>query len=253
MKTPTFFRSVLLGAVVVGSALLPGLAVAQPIFAPRPMYRVRMAPPPMRVEVTPVAPSPRHVWVAGHWMWRGNRYIWVNGHYRMAPRPGHSWVQSRWVNEGGQWVFYDGHWQNGPAPVVMAPPQPVYQPPPQPVYQPPPQPVYQPPQPVYQPPPPVVVAAPQPVYQPPPQPVYQPPQPIDVQMEAPPPPPQYEVEPMAPSAQHAWIPGHWAWQPGQGHVWVRGHHEIRQVGRTWQPAHWVRWGRHWRYTPGHWR
>ena len=250
MKTPTFFRSVLLGAVVVGSALLPGLAVAQPLFAPRPMYRVRVAPPPMRVEVTPVAPSPNHVWIAGHWMWRGNRHVWVNGYYRMAPRPGRRWVQSRWVNQGGQWVFYDGYWQNGPAPVVVTRPQPVYQPP-QPVYQPPqpvyqqPQPVYQPPQPVYQQPQPVIVAA-----QPP---MYQPPQPIDVQMETPPPPPQYEVEPMAPSAQHAWIPGYWAWQPGQGHVWVRGHHELRQVGRTWQPAHWVRWGRHWRYTPGHWR
>ncbi len=42
---------------------------------------VRTPPPPARVEVVPVAPSPRHVWVPGHYVRRGRNYIWVNGYY----------------------------------------------------------------------------------------------------------------------------------------------------------------------------
>ena len=37
--------------------------------------------PPARVEVIPVSPSPRHVWVKGHYILRHHRYVWVPGHY----------------------------------------------------------------------------------------------------------------------------------------------------------------------------
>ena len=42
----------------------------------------RPAPPPVRVEVVPRAPSHRHTWVPGHHRWRRNHYVWVPGHYR---------------------------------------------------------------------------------------------------------------------------------------------------------------------------
>lgn len=38
-----------------------------------------------------------------------------------------------------------------------------------------------------------------------------------------PPPPRYEVIPVAPSRAHVWVAGHWAWRPGRHqHVWVPG-------------------------------
>jgi len=44
--------------------------------APRP------APPAVRVEVIPRAPSPRHHWAPGHYQWRRGHYVWVGGRYR---------------------------------------------------------------------------------------------------------------------------------------------------------------------------
>ena len=42
---------------------------------------VVVQPPPPRVEIVPVAPSPRHVWVKGHYVKRGRNYVWVGGRY----------------------------------------------------------------------------------------------------------------------------------------------------------------------------
>jgi hypothetical protein len=36
-----------------------------------------------RVEVIPERPSPRHVWVAGHWEERGNGRAWVEGRWEL--------------------------------------------------------------------------------------------------------------------------------------------------------------------------
>lgn len=47
---------------------------------------VRPPRPPARVEVVPVAPSPRHVWVPGHYVRRGRNYIWVDGFYSLNGR-----------------------------------------------------------------------------------------------------------------------------------------------------------------------
>jgi YXWGXW repeat-containing protein len=38
-----------------------------------------------------------------------------------------------------------------------------------------------------------------------------------------PPPPRYEVIPVAPSREHVWVGGHWVWRPERHrHVWVPG-------------------------------
>lgn len=47
---------------------------------------VRTPPPPARVEIIPRGPSPRHVWVPGHYVRRGRNYVWVNGFYTVNRR-----------------------------------------------------------------------------------------------------------------------------------------------------------------------
>jgi len=120
-------------------SLAPGRAHAQPVVVPG--VRVTVAPPPVRAEVRPVAPSPGHIWIAGHWAWRHGRHVWMPGRWALPPGPGYRWVAARWVSERGQWTFFEGHWamtqppsptvyDPGPAPVddevvQEAPPEPI--------------------------------------------------------------------------------------------------------------------------------
>jgi hypothetical protein len=73
---------------------------------------VMVAPPPPRVEVIGVAPSPDYVWVGGYWNWVGGRHEWVGGHW-VAGRPGHHWVGHSWVRQGDGWRMRPGHWERG--------------------------------------------------------------------------------------------------------------------------------------------
>jgi len=59
--------------------LLVSLASSCVIFVRRP------PPPPPRVEVRVAPPSPRAVWVPGHWKWnrRQHEYIWIPGYWRV--------------------------------------------------------------------------------------------------------------------------------------------------------------------------
>jgi hypothetical protein len=81
-----------------GGGVTPGVVVTQ-------------APPPSQVEVIPVAPSPAHVWVPGHWSWNGGRYVWVSGHWRLS-RNGYYWVPAHWQRTTTGWVFIDGHYRS---------------------------------------------------------------------------------------------------------------------------------------------
>lgn len=98
--------------------------------------RITIAPPALRVEVRPAAPSVRHVWVPGFWQWGGGRHAWVGGHYAVPPAAGRVWVEARWANEGGQWVFYEGYWASSVGTAIVPPtppPRVVVQPAPPPV------------------------------------------------------------------------------------------------------------------------
>src|SRR5262249_43032059 len=97
--------------------LVPGLALAD--FGYVPGVQVTVAPPPVRVEARPIAPSPNHIWIGGHWGWRGGRHEWMGGHWVMPPGAGYRWVDARWANEGGRWTFFEGHWA---PPMVMQQP-----------------------------------------------------------------------------------------------------------------------------------
>lgn len=76
-----------------------------------PRVYVRVAPPAPIVEVVPVAPSPRHVWVGGYHRWDGRAYVWVPGRHILPPRPRAVWVPGHWARHrrGHYWV--EGHWR----------------------------------------------------------------------------------------------------------------------------------------------
>ncbi len=75
---------------------------------------VRTPPPapPAQLEMVPAQPGPAHVWVPGHWAWRGPErgYVWVAGHYAMPESPGYVWVPGHWEERRGGYVWVEGHW-----------------------------------------------------------------------------------------------------------------------------------------------
>jgi hypothetical protein len=192
----------------IGLLLALALSLLSPLSARAqvvPGVRVAVAPPPPREEIRPVAPSPNHVWIPGHWAWRNGAHVWFQGHWAMPPAAGYHWVAARWVNEGGGWVYYEGHW------VLNQPTQPEY------VYDPPPAPAQEV----------VVQQAP-------------PPEIVEVRPAAP-----WGNAVWIPGYwywngyRHVWVGGHWshgragwAWEP---HHWMRG-----PGGWRWAPGHWRR-------------
>ena len=79
---------------------------------PRPHYRVRHMPPPMRHEFRSFCPSPHHVWIAGYWTWRepfGN-WFWNDGYWMLPPSPNVVYVGPRYVEVNGGVEYVDGGW-----------------------------------------------------------------------------------------------------------------------------------------------
>jgi hypothetical protein len=194
-------RKLLLAALM----LVPHLAFAQVRIVGG--IRVNVPPPALRVEVQPVAPSGRHVWIAGYWGWRGAAHVWNPGHWVVPPSPAYSWEPAHWQDVGGHWMFYEGHWRSTEQPA----PQIVYQPPPPPVTQ-------------------VVVAA-------------QPPAPVEEIRTAPP----FEGATWIPGywhwngGQHVWIAGRWSARPA-GYDWDRDRWENHEGRWRFHHGHWKHHG-----------
>jgi WXXGXW repeat (2 copies) len=85
-----------------------GLGMA-PAFADEVVVRVR--PPRAVVEHRVVAPSGRHVWIAGYHRWDGNAYVWTPGRWELPPREHVVWVAPRWRHRHDGWVFVEGRWR----------------------------------------------------------------------------------------------------------------------------------------------
>jgi WXXGXW repeat (2 copies) len=66
------------------------------------------APPPVQIEVVPVAPSIDHVWIKGYWHWNGAQWAWRPGHYDI--KRGYSWVPAHYDEKGSSWSYVEGHW-----------------------------------------------------------------------------------------------------------------------------------------------
>ncbi len=75
------------------------------------IVKVKAPPPPPRAVVVtrPARPGAGHVWIAGHYVYRGGRYIWVKGAWVKPPRKGVVWVPGRFDTRKGVWV--SGRWR----------------------------------------------------------------------------------------------------------------------------------------------
>lgn len=73
---------------------------------------VHGAPPPLRREVQAdrARPSPRHVWVDGHWRPEGRHFVWVPGEWVVPPQGRGRWMAPRYERRGEQHVYVEGRW-----------------------------------------------------------------------------------------------------------------------------------------------
>ncbi|MDG4604940.1 MAG: hypothetical protein P9D89_02525 [Candidatus Contendobacter sp.] len=68
-----------------------------------------------------------------------------------------------------------------------------------------------------------------------------------------PPPLRTEVITVAPSPQHAWVPGYWTWRNDEW-VWQSGYWESRPYpDAQWVPGQWVATANGWRWKDGQWQ
>ena len=70
----------------------------------------RVAPPPLRAEIPPPQPTPKHVWTPGYWKWAGINYEWVDGSW-VKGKKGMAWVPGTWNQVGARWVWKRGEWK----------------------------------------------------------------------------------------------------------------------------------------------
>ena len=101
--------ALLAATVVTGCTIrLPG---AERHVAAREV-KVHRPPPakPYAVVVKGARPDAHHVWVAGHWVHRGDRYARVAGRWARPPRGKRVWVAGRWKRTGRGGVWVAGRW-----------------------------------------------------------------------------------------------------------------------------------------------
>jgi hypothetical protein len=97
----TFVKTLLFSALFMGMANYTNAQV---------VVRVRPAMP--RVVVArPVAPSPRHVWVAEDWRPGRRNYRWSGNYWAAPPRPQAIWVPGHWVTRPRGYIWAPGHWR----------------------------------------------------------------------------------------------------------------------------------------------
>ena len=85
---------------------------SQPVYVEQqPQYIVvQQAPPAMRVERRPAAPSAAHIWIDGSWNWDSRQYVWVGGRYEVPPQPDVVWIAPRYESVGATTHYTPGQW-----------------------------------------------------------------------------------------------------------------------------------------------
>ena len=58
----------------------------------------------------PVAPFEGAVWIPGEWVWNGNQYVHVRGHWE-RPRVNRVYVAGRWEQGPRGYVWIKGYWR----------------------------------------------------------------------------------------------------------------------------------------------
>ena len=72
-------------------------------------FWLQIAPPPPRLETTPV-PRMNRVWSPGYWAWRYHHHTWVPGRWKES-RAGYVWIPDHWMRDSNAWLFRHGHWE----------------------------------------------------------------------------------------------------------------------------------------------
>jgi len=105
---------------IIGSFRAPTSAVALGMLAltlllscgpPAGRVYVAVGPPPERVEVIGVAPSPGFVWVRGYWRYDRDGYVWVPGRWVALDRRYREWVPGHWKRDRRGWFWVEGRWR----------------------------------------------------------------------------------------------------------------------------------------------
>jgi hypothetical protein len=86
------------------------LALAAAPAQARRIY-VRVAPRVAVVETRGVAPSRRHVWIAGFNRWNGRAYVRVPGRWALRPRLHAVWAPGHWRHTRYGWYWIPGRWR----------------------------------------------------------------------------------------------------------------------------------------------
>ncbi len=74
------------------------------------IIEVNGATPPPKVEDTGKQPSPKHVWMAGHWRFYSGRYVWIKGQWALPLKPNAIYTPPSWEIVNGNHVFTEGYW-----------------------------------------------------------------------------------------------------------------------------------------------
>jgi hypothetical protein len=106
----------LLWVPVLSGCIVRDTGVVRVPAGPPPLAVVVRTPPPTpppQVEVITSQPGPAHVWVPGHWAWRGpdHGYVWLPGHWAIPQTPHHVWLPGHWAPQAGGSVWVEGQWR----------------------------------------------------------------------------------------------------------------------------------------------
>ena len=110
----TRFARLVLPAVILALGCLPAAAQIR-LGVDLGDIRIRIAPdapPPLRHEVRMERPSRNHVWIAGCWDRRDDRWAWVPGRWEEPSQRGSSWVRAQYRREDGAYRYEPGHWSH---------------------------------------------------------------------------------------------------------------------------------------------
>ena len=106
--------------VLCGCLAIPIPALAQMEVQVVPAVRSGEAPPPNKQEDAVQCPSPAHVFVEGHWVWRDSSYKWLPGQWTIPPGSSCTWTAAKYKKKGKNWAFYEGHWVDASSPAKDA-------------------------------------------------------------------------------------------------------------------------------------
>lgn len=95
-------KIVLIAVLFTGTQYISNCCLAQQIYV-----KVRPVAP---VVARPVATKSGNTWIQPEWVWRGGRYVYVNGFWA-PPRIGYHYVSGYWMHRrrGDVWII--GGWK----------------------------------------------------------------------------------------------------------------------------------------------